>query len=87
MLFQFTPAIQALINSGIYEIVSNIATGQLLGIVRNKATGQFVAHAVACGSRATGITVNPLFAPAQLAMGGLQMVQTHAGFQTSLQSA
>ena len=81
MLFQFAPAIQAGINSGMYEIVRDTATGQLLGIVRDKATGQFVAHAVGLVTKATGITVNCLFAPAQLAMGGLQMAQTHMGFQ------
>ncbi|NEU76881.1 hypothetical protein PI95_031380 [Hassallia byssoidea VB512170] len=81
MLFQFAPAIQALIDSGKYEIVRNTVTGQLLGIVRDKATGQFVAHAVGLATKATGFPVNPLFAPAQLAMGGLEMFQTHMGFQ------
>jgi len=81
MLFQFAPAIQALIESGKYEIVRNAVTGQLLGIVRDKATGQFVAHAVGLATNVIGSPVNPLFAPVQLAMGGLQMVQTHMGFQ------
>ena len=81
MLFQFAPAIQELINSGNYEIVRDTVTGQLVGIVRDKATGKFVAHAVGLATKATGFTVNPLFAPAQLVMGGLQMVQTHMGFQ------
>lgn len=81
MLFQFAPAIQAGINSGAYEIVRNTATGQLLGIVRNKVTGQFVAHAVALTTKVAGSSINSLFAPAQLALGGLQMVQTHLGFQ------
>ncbi|GAX41404.1 hypothetical protein NIES4075_23740 [Tolypothrix sp. NIES-4075] len=80
MLFQFAPAIQALIDYGKYEIVRNTATGQLLGIVRDKATGKFVAHAVGLATK-VGSPVNPLFAPAQLAMGGLEMVQTHKGFQ------
>ncbi|MBW4479774.1 MAG: hypothetical protein KME54_23740 [Tolypothrix brevis GSE-NOS-MK-07-07A] len=81
MLFQFAPAIQALINSGNYEIVRDTVSGQLLGIVRDKATGKFVAHAVGLGTNVIGSPVNPLFAPAQLVMGGLQMVQTHLGFQ------
>jgi hypothetical protein len=81
MLFQFAPAIEAGINSGAYEIVRNTATGQLLGLVRDKATGQFVAHAVGLTTKVAGSSVNSLFAPAQLAMGGLQMAQTHLGFQ------
>lgn len=80
MLFQFAPAIQALINSGNYEIVRDTVTGQLVGIVRDKATGKFVAHAVGLATK-VGSPVNPLFAPAQLVMGGLEMAQTHTGFQ------
>jgi hypothetical protein len=81
MLFQFAPAIQAGINSGIYEIVRNTATGQLLGVARDKATGQFIAHAIGLVDPTTGLTVNPLFAPLQLAISGFQIVQTHKGFQ------
>lgn len=81
MLFQFATAIQAGINSGIYEVVCNPVTGQLLGIVRDKATGQFVAHAVGMTIKAAGLTIEPLIAPVELLMGGLQMVQTHKGFQ------
>lgn len=80
MLYQFAPAIQAGINSGIYEIVRDTATGQLLGIARDKATGHFVAHAVGFAAK-NGFSINPLFAPAQFAVGGLQMAQTHLGFQ------
>lgn len=79
MLFQFAPGIQAAIDSGAYEIVRNQATGQLLGLARDKATGHFVAHAVNVMAN-TG-AINPLFAPAQMVMGGLQMAQTHMGFQ------
>ncbi len=79
MLFQFAPAILAGINSGMYEIVRDTATGQLLGIARDKATGHFVANAV--GLASNGFSINPLFAPAQLVMGGVQMFQTHKGFQ------
>ena len=81
ILFQFAPAIQALIDSGKYEIVRNAVTGELLGIVRDKATGKFVAHAVGVAIKATGFPVNALFAATQVVMGGLQMVQTHKGFQ------
>ena len=78
MIFQFASKIQALINSGAYEVVRNSA-GELLGIARNKATGQFVAHAVGMATKAAGI--NPLVAPAQLILGGVNIIQTHMGFQ------
>jgi hypothetical protein len=52
-----------------------------LGLVRDKATGQFVAHAVGLTTKVAGLSVNSLFAPAQFAIGGLQMAQTHLGFQ------
>ncbi|WP_017651098.1 hypothetical protein [Fortiea contorta] len=81
MLFVFAPVIQAGIKSGVYEIVRNTATGQLLGIARDKVTGKFVAHAVGIASEAIGVPLNTVFAPAQLVMGGLQMLQTHLGFQ------
>lgn len=80
MLFQFAPAIQAGINSGVYEIVRNNATGALVGIARDKVTGQFVGHAIGITAQAIS-SINPLFAPANLVMGGLQMAQTHLGFQ------
>lgn len=81
MLFQFAPVIEAGIRSGVYEIVRNPVTGQLLGIARDKATGRFVAHAVGMATKAAGFTIDPLVAPAQLVLGGLQMIQTHLGFQ------
>lgn len=84
MHFLFTPAIQAGIDSGIYEVVRNHATGQLLGLARDKTTGQFVAHAVSIVTK-TGLPIDPLFGSAQLAMGGLQMFQTHRGFQKTYQ--
>ena len=61
MLFQFAPAILAGINSGLYEVVRDTATGQLLGIARDKATGHFAAHSV--GLASNGFSINPLFAP------------------------
>jgi hypothetical protein len=60
MLFQFAPAIQALINSGNYEIVRDTVTGQLLGIVRDKATGKFVAQAVSLATNVISSPVNRL---------------------------
>jgi hypothetical protein len=81
MLFQFAPVIEAGIISGVYEIVRNPVTGQLLGIARDKATGRFVAHAVGMATKAAGFTIDPLVAPAQVLIGGIQMMQTHMGFQ------
>lgn len=80
MLFKFAPEVQALIDSGVYEVVRNSA-GELLGIARNKATGKFVAHAIDFTTEAAGWTIDPLIAPAQLVIGVIQMVQTHKGFQ------
>lgn len=79
MLFQFAPIIEAGIKSGVYEIVRNPVTGQLLGIARDKATGRFVAHAVGLTTNAAGI--DPLVAPARLILDGISIVQTHMGFQ------
>lgn len=81
MLFQFDSAIQAGIDSGMYEVVRNTVTGQLLGIARSKETGRFVAQAIGVTTKAAGLTIEPLIAPVQFVMGGLQMVQTHKGFQ------
>lgn len=74
MLFQFDSAIQAGIDSGMYEVVRNTATKQLLGIVRSKETGHFVAQAIGVTTKAVGLTIEPLIAPVQFVMGGLQMV-------------
>ncbi len=79
------PAIQAGINHGVYEIVRNTATGELIGIARNKVTGQFVAHAVGMTTASAGLAIDPLIASAQVVMGSLQMVQTHMGFQKTYQ--
>lgn len=82
MLFQFAPVIEAGIKSGLYEIVRNPVTGQLLGIARDKVTGRFVAHAVGMTTKAAaGLIIDPLIAPTQLVLGGIQMIQTHIGFQ------
>ena len=74
MMFQFAPAIQAGINHGVYEIVRNTATGELIGIAKNKVTGQFVAHAVGMTTKAAGFAIDPLIASTQIVMGGMQMV-------------
>jgi hypothetical protein len=86
MLFEFAPEIEAGIKSGIYEIVSH-SSGELLGIARNKATGQFVAHAVGVVNQLVNQTVglNPISIgvsiATNLATGGIEIFQTHRGFQ------
>ena len=82
--FVFPPTIQAGIASGAYEVVRNAATGQLLGIARDRATGRFVGHAVGAITNN-----NPLFSllginPIGGVIGIGQMVQTHRGFQAVL---
>ncbi|MTJ53504.1 hypothetical protein FJR38_13065 [Anabaena sp. UHCC 0253] len=79
MLFEFVPEIEAGIKSGIYEVVSK-SSGELLGIARNKATGKIVAHAVGVIIDQSA-SINPLTVPVDVIMGGLQMLQTHRGFQ------
>ena len=93
--FVFTPEIQKLRDAGVYEVVTNNATGQLIGQVRDKLTGRFAGHAIQAividdrspfidiingggkdiiGNLINGNPVSPL-------LGGLQMFQTHRGFQ------
>ena len=78
MLFQFPSAIQAGIDAKNYLQVFTSA-GVPLSIARDKATGQFVGHAV--GVLSNGAALNPLAAIPQLAMGAGQMYQIHRGFQ------
>lgn len=73
MLFQFPPAIQAGLAAGKYLQVFS-STGVPLSIVRDAATGQFVAHAV-------GVVGQPFLAVPKLVLGLAQMVQTDRGFQ------
>ncbi|MCT7995041.1 hypothetical protein [Laspinema olomoucense] len=84
MIFVFSEVIQAGIDSGLYEVVKNSA-GVALGIARNKATGQLVAHAI-------GVVATPFLAPVEVAVGvvqvgvqiglsAIEMYQTHRGFQ------
>ena len=56
--FIFPPAIQEGIRSGMYEIVQNKTTGQLIGLARDKATGRFVSLAVQ--TITPGEPLNPL---------------------------
>lgn len=82
MPFVFTPTVQALINNGTYEVVK-AATGNPIGLARDKATGHFAAHAVGMVNNAASF--NPLFSPVQAVMSSTQMFQTHRGFQATLQ--
>jgi acyl carrier protein len=78
MLFQFPPLIEAGIATGKYLQV--FSSGVPLGIAQDAVTGQFVGHAVGLLSQ-TGLPLNPLAVPLQLATSGLQMSQMHLGFQ------
>ncbi len=75
MDYIFSTATQALLNSGqLVQVISK--AGQLLPIARDPLTGRFVEIAMGVGSS----SFNPLAIPVQVAMGGLQMYQTHKGF-------
>ncbi len=73
MLFRFPSVIQTGIDVGKYvQVISS--TGAPLSIARDVATGRFVGHAV-------GVVREPFIAIPKLILGGVQMVQTHRGFQ------
>ncbi len=76
MLFQFAPDIQTLIEAGKYLQVFN--NGVPIGMARDAATGQFVAHAV--GAVVNNSPLSPLVAASNLVMSGVQMYQTQQGF-------
>ena len=79
MQYIFSTATQALISSGkLTQLISK--TGQLLPMAINPNTGKFVEMAVGIGSSCC----NPLAIPVQIAMGGIQMYQTHKGFTAVL---
>ncbi|MFB2897028.1 hypothetical protein ACE1CI_29285 [Aerosakkonemataceae cyanobacterium BLCC-F50] len=93
--FVFTPEIQALIDAGVYEVVRNNATGQLIGTVRDKLTGRFAGNAIqaividdrspfiniinGAGKDIIGNVINGN--PVSPLLSGLQMFQVHRGFQ------
>ena len=82
MHFAFTPAVQALIDAGKYEVVKK--AGDIpIGIARDKATGHFVAQAI--GMVNNSAAINPLFSPVQAVLGSTQTYQTHQGFQAAFQ--
>ncbi|MBD1807814.1 hypothetical protein H6F98_20515 [Microcoleus sp. FACHB-SPT15] len=73
MLFKFPLAIQAGIAAGKY-VQAISSTGVPLSLARDAATGRFVGHAV-------GVVGEPFLAVPKLIFGGVQMLQTHRGFQ------
>ena len=73
MIFNFPDLIQAGIATGKYAQVFNSA-GIPIGMARDAVTGKFVGHAV-------GMSVNPLISPVSPILSGMQMYQTHRGFQ------
>ena len=74
MHYVFSAATQAMLNSGqLIQVISK--AGQLLPLARHPITGKIVEIAVG-----TATSFNPLTIPVQMAMGGLQMYQTHRGF-------
>ena len=78
MNFVFPPAVQAAIEAGKYAQVFT-SPGVPIGMARDAATGQFMAHAV--GTAVNNSPLSPLVSPMQFVMGGLQMQQMHMGFQ------
>ncbi len=78
MNFVFPAAVQAAIEAGKYAQVFTSA-GVPIGMARDAATGEFVAHAV--GAALNNNPLSPLVSPMQFVMGGLQMQQMHMGFQ------
>ncbi len=73
MIFTFPNLIQAGIAAGKYAQIFT-ASGVPIGMARDVATGRFVGHAV-------GMGINPLISPVSPLLDGMQMYQTHRGFQ------
>lgn len=82
-IFVFEPHIQKLIKDGVYEVVKNKATGEFIGLVRDKATGKFAAHAIQILHKGTNL--NPIFTTintgSNFVTNAAQMYQVHRGFQ------
>ena len=72
-MYDFSPIIKLGIAAGKYVPVES-AAGVPLGMVRDAATGQFVAHAIGTG-------FNPLTAAPQIIMGAGQLYQGHKALQ------
>jgi hypothetical protein len=97
MDYLFTPATQALLNTG-KLMQPAVKTGKLLPVARDSVTGQFVEIAKIFYQSTTetqetrgllgllaqlvgGSPIEPLIAPVHLTMAPLQIAQTHVGFQ------
>ncbi len=80
MYFQFTPAIQAGIETGKY--VQAYSNGVPISMARNAATGQWAGQAV--GAIVNNSPLSPLVAASQFMTSGVQMYQTHRGFTAVL---
>ncbi|CBN59246.1 MULTISPECIES: hypothetical protein [Kamptonema] len=78
MNFVFPAAIQAGIEAGKY-VQAFSSAGVPIGMARDAVTGQWAGHAI--GAVVNNSPLSPFVSPLQLAMGGLQMHQTHKGFQ------
>ncbi|MEM7552916.1 MAG: hypothetical protein AAF378_02250 [Cyanobacteria bacterium P01_A01_bin.84] len=75
MLFEFSPLIQAGLATGKYvQVFSN---GVPIGIVRDRLTGQFAAHAF--GAVTNGNPLSPLFSPLESVLELGNIIQTHTG--------
>ncbi len=81
MEYIFSATTQALLALGKLEQVRT-ATGLLLPLVKEPATGQVVEMA----KTVAGSSLQPLVAPAQLIFAPLQMLGTHLGFQQTAAS-
>lgn len=93
MQYIFSAATQALLDSGVLvQVVTK--TGQVLPIVRDVATGQFVEIAKLVASttpqgslgflgQLAGVPLQPLVSATQLISAPIQMLQTHRGFQAT----
>lgn len=86
--FVFRPELQAKIASGAYEVVRSKITGEPLGLVRDKVTGQFVKNGLAIGQKLASpqfcwdnFNLSPTSWLIQPILSGAQMWQTHRGFQ------
>lgn len=78
MNFVFSPTVQAALHAGKY-VQAFSSAGVPIGMARDAATGQWASHAI--GAVVNNNPISPLVSPVNLIMGGLQMYQTHKGFE------
>ncbi|MEO1764808.1 MAG: hypothetical protein AAFR83_23290 [Cyanobacteria bacterium J06629_18] len=81
MQFEFPPAIKAAIAAG--KLVQVVTKEGPIGIVRDRETGKFVAHAI--GVILNDTPLSPLITPIQFVINGASMIQNHVGFQETYQ--